>query len=69
MNKIKINTIMRYYYLPIRRTKIKKKKGRGMTVSYPGKGMAHLGILILIHCWGEVQNWNHLGKHFGNLQN
>ena len=40
--KKKINTIMRYYYIPIRRTKTKKKKSRGMTVSYSGKGVAHL---------------------------
>lgn len=53
IRKMQNKTTMRYYYIPIRRSKIKR-----LTVPSADK---NVGLLELTHCWWH----NHFGKHFG----
>lgn len=53
IRKMQNKTTMRYYYIPIRRSKIKR-----LTVPSADK---NVGPLELTHCWWH----NHFGKHFG----
>lgn len=61
--EMKTITTMRYHYMPIRMTKIIKKR----TPPDAGKGCAETGSLT--HCWWKLKVVQPLysGKHFGSF--